>query len=265
MEIGLFFENIQMLLDKGLHIFYGKTQNLTQMDTIVLAIVGVMGFLFCFWGLKLLRIWAALLGFSAGGAIGLYASFYFNVNQNISWMIGLAAGLILAGVSAWFYRLGAFFVSWGIGTTVAAYLIGSTGFPATMIYAGIGLAAALAALKLAAPVIMVVTGLLGGVVVGQVVFTLIPIKIQILHITLSVAMSVVGILVQFLSESKRRKELHLKKAEEIRRESSMANEVDKARAILDNIESESSPEEKNTSDNVDLGQKDDKEAIDKEE
>lgn len=265
MELGLFFEKVQMLLDKGLHIFCGKTQNLTQMNMIVLAAVGVVGLLFCFWGLKLLRIWAALLGFSAGGAMGLYASFYFDVNQSVSWIIGVAAGFILAGVSAWLYRVGAFLVSWCMGAAAGAYLIGSTGMPAAILYAGIGLVVALGALKLAAPVIMVMTGLLGGLIVGQVVFTLLSMNIQVLHITLSVIMSVVGILVQFLSESKRRKALHLKKAEEIRRESSMANEVDKARAILDNIESESSTEEKNISDHVDLDQKGDKEALKKEE
>lgn len=235
MEISLFIEKAQTFLGKEIEAFNGKAHNLTQNDMIVLAAIGVVGLLFCFFGLKLVRIWAALFGFAGGAALGYYAASYFNVSSSVLWIIGLAAGVILAGLSIWLYRFGIFLVSWGMGTAIAFYLIHQKGWLFIAVCAGIGLVIALIALKLCVPVIMVVTGLFGGLAAGQVIDKFIPADIKILQIVLPVVIVILGILVQFLLESKKRKNLHLKKAEEIRMENSAANEVDRARSALDNM------------------------------
>lgn len=236
MEISLFIEKAQRFLGKGIEAFNGNTHNLTQVDMIVLAAIGAVGLLFCFFGLKLVRIWAALFGFAGGAALGLYAASYFNVSSSVSWVIGLVAGLILAGLSTWLYRFGIFLVGWGMGSAIAFYLINPTGWPLIAVCAGIGFVIALIALKLCVPVIMVITGLFGGLAAGQVIYQFIPGDFKILQIVLPVVIVILGILVQFLLESKKRKKLHLKKAEEIRMKNSTANEVDKARSALDNLD-----------------------------
>ena len=47
---------------------------------------------------------------------------------------------------------------------------------------------------------------------------------------------------QFLLESRKRKRIHLKKAEEIRQKYSTENEVEKARAMMEALEQESKEE-----------------------
>ena len=84
---------------------------------------------------------------------------------------------------------------------------------------------------------MVVTSLFGGFTAGQAIYGLIPLDNEIVRIAAIAVLVILGVIVQFLLESKKRKRLHLKKAEEIRKKHSTANEVDKARAMMDNLDS----------------------------
>lgn len=84
---------------------------------------------------------------------------------------------------------------------------------------------------------MLLTGVTGAVCISQAGTVLLGhagVELERWMVTLAFAvLAVLGILVQFLMESGKRQKLHLKKAAEIREQNSTENEVDKARALLD--------------------------------
>lgn len=255
MEIGLIFEKAQSVISKGLAAFVEKSQNLTQQDMISLAVLGIVGLLFCFVGLKMVRFWAAVLGLLAGVAGGTFAASYFGLDDIVSMIIGLVLGIILAALAAKFYLAGVMLVGWGLGIAVSVYFIQPTDWIYTIVCVAIGLVVGLIVLKFAEPATMVLTGLFGGFTAGQAIYGVIPLENTIIRIALPAVLTILGVVVQFLLESKRRKRLHLKKAAEIRSRHSTANEVDKARAMMENLESEapakksksmSAPEQKKT-------------------
>ena len=68
---------------------------------------------------------------------------------------------------------------------------------------------------------------------------------ELILIALCAVFCIIGILVQLLLESRKQKKKNLKKAAEIREERSTANEVEKARAVMENLDkiSDGDPEE----------------------
>lgn len=238
MEVSFIFEKIQVEMNAGLNTLSERSQNLSQYDMITLAVITVIGLLFCFFGLKMVRIWAALFGFSVGFSGGAYLADYFNVSDNISLIIGLAAGCVLAVLGARFYLAGVFLVSWVMGIIGSAYFLRPADWAYALVCVGIGLVIALLTLKLAEPVTMVITALLGGAAAGQAIYGFLPAENEMIQIAVIAVLVILGVVIQFLMESKRRKRLHLKRAEEIRKEHSAANEVDKARAVLEDFDKE---------------------------
>lgn len=237
MEVNLIFQKMQVEINAGLTALSSKSSNLSQEDMIMLAVIAAVGLLFCFFGLKMVRFWAAFLGLAIGVTGGSYVASYFNVSDNIAWIIGLVAGVILAVLGARFYLAGVFLVAWFLGTVASAYFMQPADWIYTLVCVGIGLVIGLITLKFAEPVTMVVTSLFGGFTAGQAIYGLIPLENEIVRIAAIAVLVILGVIVQFLLESKKRKRLHLKKAEEIRKKHSTANEVDKARAMMDNLDS----------------------------
>lgn len=243
MEVSLIFERIQVEMNAGVNTLSERSQNLSQYDMITLAAIAAVGLLFCFFGLKMVRIWAALFGFTVGFSGGAYLASYFNVSDNISLIIGLAAGCVLAILGARFYLAGVFLVSWVMGIIGSAYFLRPADWIYALVCVGIGLIIALLALKLAELVTMVITALLGGAAAGQAIYVFLPVENEIIGLAVIAGLVILGVITQFLMESKRRKRLHLKRAEEIRKEHSAANEVDKARAVLEDFDKEAPSDE----------------------
>lgn len=99
-------------------------------------------------------------------------------------------------------------------------------------------AAAVLSVKFAAVLTILSTACCGAVIAGPAVYYLLPdtgmdVLVRILLCTLFGAG---GVLVQLLLESKKRKKQSLKKAEEIRNEISTENEVERARAAMNDLE-----------------------------
>lgn len=99
-------------------------------------------------------------------------------------------------------------------------------------------AAAVLSVKFAAVLTILATACCGAVIAGLAVYYLLPdtgmdVLVRILLCTLFGAG---GVLVQLLLESKKRKKQSLKKAEEIRNEISTENEVERARAAMNDLE-----------------------------
>lgn len=216
---------------------------LSSTGLIVLGIAVLIGVLWCFLGLKLVRIWSAIMGFAIGFGAAWKIASEFALEDRMLLIIGLAAGIILACLGSILYRVGVFIVVFLAGTVLAIQVFTPDSVLWMAICLGIGLVIALLTIIYAEPVTMVVTGVLGALVLGNALCFFIPLEGNLVRIVGTVLFAVLGIWVQFVLESGKRKKQSLKKAEEIREQHSAENEVEKARAMVEELEEEDEEKE----------------------
>lgn len=215
----------------------GMADKLAEIVLISLGITVLLGILSCFFGLKLARFWSFLTVFVIGTGAAAAVAMQITSDETLSGIIGLAAGIILAIVFAILKRAGMFVTAFVLGAALSIYWLRSANLIWLLVCVGIGLVFALLTIKLFVPVLMLLTGVTGAVCISQAGTVLLGhagVELERWMVTLAFAvLAVLGILVQFLMESGKRQKLHLKKAAEIREQNSTENEVDKARALLD--------------------------------
>lgn len=212
--------------------------NLQGTALISLIVLAVLGILWCFFGLKMVRVWAAIFGFVIGCGIGGWiTATQFELEAAAAMIISIAAGIIMACLGAILYRAGIFFVAWITAASLAYTVLNPADMTMVFVGLGIGLAAALLTVIFAEPVIMVLTGLYGAAGLGSMVSLFIPIDAEWVQIAAIAVFAVIGIWAQFVMESGKRKKHNLKKAAEIRKKHSTENEVEKARAMMENLDS----------------------------
>ncbi len=203
-----------------------------QTEVIVLGVMLGLGILFCFFGLKLVRLWSALLGLIAGVAAGSVAAYYVTAELRLSAIIGLAAGVILAVLFAVLKRAGMFLISLILAGAVSMGLLQPKALVFYIVCGVIALAVGLLTIKLAVPVVMIVTAVYGGSSAGWAAVLLYHFQ-EWIGLSAGGVLAAAGILIQFSMESGRRKKQNLRRAAEIREQNSTENEVDRARSILD--------------------------------
>ena len=215
----------------------GMADKLAEIVLISLGITVLLGILSCFFGLKLARFWSFLTVFVIGTGAAAAVAMQITSDETLSGIIGLAAGIILAIVFAILKRAGMFVTAFVLGAALSIYWLRPANLIWLLVCVGIGLVFALLTIKLFVPVLMLLTGVTGAVCSSQAGTVLLGhagVELERWMVTLAFAvLAVLGILVQFLMESGKRQKLHLKKAAEIREQNSTENEVDKARALLD--------------------------------
>lgn len=220
----------------------GNLQGTALISVIVLAVLGV---LWCFFGLKMVRVWSAIFGFVTGLGIGAWVTAtQFDLEATAAMIISIAAGIILACLGAILYRVGIFLVAWIAAASLAYTVLNPADMMMVLVGLGIGFVAALLTVAFAEPVIMVLTGLYGAVGLGSLVSLFIPVDAEWVRIAAIAVFAVLGIWLQFVMESGKRKRHSLKKAAEIREKHSTENEVEKARAMMENLDS--IPEDENS-------------------
>lgn len=212
----------------------GADPHIFERDTAaVLGATIVIGLLLAFLGWKIVRVWTALAGFAAGGALGICLSTLAGLGVYAVLIIGIAAAAAGAALGAWLYRAGVFLiVFWGAGSLLIQILD-----PGNWILLAVCLLAALIAAVLSIWNVMVltilVTGIWGAVSAAAAVCKLIPGADGLVRTVLCIVFAAGGITVQLLLESRKQKKASLKKAEQIREEESAANDVERARAMID--------------------------------
>lgn len=225
----------------------GIADKLAEVIGISFGIVVLLGILGCFFGLKLARFWAFLSAFAVGAGAAFAISMQITADIRLSGIIGLGAGIVLAILFAVLKRAGMFLTAWVMGSFLSIYWIQPKELMWLLVCAGIGLVFALFTIKWYLPILILLTSVFGAVCIsrgGAVLLGNAGVKLENWMLMLSiVVLAVLGILVQFLMESGKRKKLHLKKAAEIREQNSTENEVDKARALLEEEIEEEEPQE----------------------
>lgn len=226
----------------------GIADKLAEVIGISFGIVVLLGILGCFFGLKLARFWSFLSAFAVGAGAVFAVSMQLTADIRLSGMIGLGAGIVLAILFVVLKRAGMFLTAWVLGSSLSICWIQPKELIWLLVCAGIGLVFALFTIKWYLPVLIFLTSVFGAVCIsrgGAVLLGNAGVKLEEWMLILAiVVLAVLGILVQFLMESGKRKKLHLKKAAEIREQNSTENEVDKARALLEEeFEEEESQEQ----------------------
>lgn len=231
------FETIRNLdLGEIIQELGGESHILTTTEIIILAASAVIGILLCMFGLKIVRVWAALTGLAAGFAAGAAAGSMLGLEETGILIAGGALGIILAVVGAVVYRAGVFLLVFFSAAGFSMGLVNPQDWISAAVCLAVSLVAALLAIRFVTVLTIIVTSLCGGLTAGAAVYYLLPVDQGVLLPVLCVIFCALGIVVQLLLESGRQKRKSLKKAAEIRNEKSTANEVEKARAMMDNLD-----------------------------
>lgn len=247
MNMNTIYETIQGInlsdISAALSELEQSAHELTQTEMIGLAAAAAVGLLLCLFGLKVVRLWAALMGLAAGFFAGFSAADAAGTGAVICVTAGLVVGIILAILGSALYRVGVFLTVFLSVSLFCFHLMTPENWMLTGVCLVIGLVAAILSMKFLEIITILATALLGAVTAGPAVCWLLPdIGMDwLVRIVLCTAFGAVGVLVQLLLESKKRKKQNLKKAAEIRQEASTANEVERARAVfndLDNVSAE---------------------------
>lgn len=200
---------------------------------IALIVTTVIGIFLSMFGLKLIRLWSALLGLVAGAGIGFAVTELAGLEPMIVVGATIGGGIVLAFLAGFFYRFGIFLLALLTGTYIAILFVNPQDWIFLGVCLAIGLVIALLALKFVEPIMIVVTSILGGVLAGDAIATLAELDNPIFRYGIMVLVAIVGGIIQFTLESGKRKKKNLKKAAEIREQNSTENEVEKARAMFD--------------------------------
>ena len=219
--------------------------SLTQTEITALAAAAAAGLLLCLFGLKIVRLWAALMGLAAGFFIGITAAQALGADSTVCTITGIVTGLILAGLGASLYRAGVFIT---VMISISLFCIHMFSPRDWLPLAGClaaGIAAAGLSIKFLEIVTIFATSLLGAITAGPALCYLLPDTGMdgMVRIILCTVFGALGVLVQLLLESRKRKKQNLKKAAEIQKEASTANEVERARAVINEIDRSSSDKE----------------------
>ena len=203
----------------------------------LLVITIVVGLVLCLFGLKLMRILAAIVGMLMGAGLGAVIVKLAELTGTTSLLVILGCGIVVALLALFLRRVGAF-------VSVLCYVFGAlmTVLPAEQKIFILG--AAVLALILAVvaavyvePLVVVISSLSGGLMVGPAMVKLVGMDDKSwIGYVIALALAAIGIVLQLLMQSgkiKKKDKIHSQKVKE---EASRESEVEKARLILDDGE-----------------------------
>ena len=208
---------------------------LTQNTVAVLAATIVVGLLIGFLGWKIVRVWAALAGFVLGFVLGVLVSSFAGPCGPGVLAAGFITAVVLAVLAAVLYRVGVFLIVLLSVCSLAIQILDPQNGILLAVCLVIALVAAILSVGFVSVLTIFVTGIYGAVVAGTAVFELLPVSGELIRILICIILAAGGIAVQLLLESRKQKKASLKKAEQIREENSTANDVERARAMMDDF------------------------------
>lgn len=180
---------------------------LTGAAALTLPAIILLGILWCFFGLKLIRIWSAMTGLAVGLAIGLWDAEIFGLETSTGWVLGIILGGLLALIAVRLYLAGVFLAAWCAGSILAAAFLHPADWIKALICVGIGLLIALVALRFAEITTILLTAALGGACAVSGIAALMPSAGRTARIAMTVLLAAAGIAVQIVMEYKKRKKM----------------------------------------------------------
>ena len=130
----------------------------------------IAGFIFCFFGYRLLRLTLGLAGFGVGLALGLLiAGLIPGTSQVLTIILGIVFGILGAILATALYKFGVFLLGAGAGALIAGVVVAATGWHYPMIARVLAaIAGGILTLILERPLISILSALAGawGIVLG---------------------------------------------------------------------------------------------------
>lgn len=209
----------------------------SQLNYGLLAASVVIGLLICFFGLKLVKVLGALVGFLLGAGIGAAAGLMFGLSGPAFAGVVLGAGIV-CGVISWFlYKLGVFLLIFAETMGIVLGIGGADSIPVLIAAIVGGLILAILAIRFIEPIVIVITGISGGLAAGNSAAQLMGLTAGMWSgLVLGIVAAVIGIGVQFMMHSRKIGKKERVYSKKVKEQDSMESEVEKARRLLDDDE-----------------------------
>ncbi len=222
-------EAIQQLTGSGVNSY------LTGVTLLGVSAAGiVIGLIVCFFGVKLLRLLAAVLGLLVGAAAGALIGTLLDVDSMPMVIIVVVAAIIGALLLIFLRRLASFVMVLIYAISICTLLLGGQkNTVMTIICLVLPLILAILAAVFVDPLIIIFTGLGGGISVGTSLVSLVKIDNSLIGYGVGLVIAVLGIVAQFIMYSKKQSKQDKQKAKLFRSSDSRESEVERARQLLD--------------------------------
>lgn len=199
----------------------------------------VIGLLFCFLGLKLIKVISALMGFCTGAAAGVVINGIVGVTGFTRVIVVFACAVVLAVLVFFLHRVGIFLITFA--ATISTVFIFTSANEKIYVIVALGAAVVLGvvAMIFAEQGAIIVTSVTGGVSAGTGIVSLAGLTGN-MFVGLGIAgvLAVTGMIVQFVMYSRKSGKNEKAPVRKVRKKDAMESEVEKARMLLDDDEEE---------------------------
>lgn len=201
-----------------------------------LIVTGIVGLLICFFGLKLIRLQAALVGFLMGALIGIGVAWTAGISGLIFAIVVFACGTVLAALSFFLYKFGVFCVVFCVCLGMGVQIADPQSTLPLVIVLAIALILAIVAVIFVEPAIIICTGISGGVTAGISAAAAIGLEGIWPGYAIGAVAAILGMVVQFMMHSRKVGKKEKVYSEQVKEADSVESEVEKARMVLDDPE-----------------------------
>ncbi len=201
-----------------------------------LIVTGIVGLLICFFGLKLIRLQAALVGFLMGALIGIGVAWTAGISGLTFAIVVFACGAVLAALSFFLYKFGVFCVVFCVCLGMGVQIADPQSPLPLVIVLVIALILAIVAVIFVEPAIIICTGISGGVTAGISAAAAMGLEGIWPGYAIGAVAAILGMVVQFMMHSRKVGKKEKVYAEQVKEADSVESEVEKARMVLDDPE-----------------------------
>lgn len=198
-----------------------------------LIVTGIVGLLICFFGLKLIRLQAALVGFLMGALIGIGVAWTAGISGLTFAIVVFACGAVLAALSFFLYKFGVFCVVFCVCLGMGVQIADPQSTLPLVIVLVIALILAIVAVIFVEPAIIICTGISGGVTAGISAAAAMGLEGIWPGYAIGAVAAILGMVVQFMMHSRKVGKKEKVYAEQVKEADSVESEVEKARMVLD--------------------------------
>ena len=204
----------------------GKEAVIVSAVSIVISVfIGILG-------LKLIRVWNAVIGFVAGALLGFAVTYLMGLEVVPVLIAAGVAGLVFAILNSVFKKFGAFWVCFlGMAGTVLA-ITNAGNWIMLAVCGAVGLIFAILAMIWFEPFVIIATALAGGFGAGMMIYDLAGLKNVIFMWIISIVITFIGIVIQFIMKSSEINKKQVRRANAIKKETSKEEEIEMARTML---------------------------------
>ena len=201
-----------------------------------LIVTGIVGLLICFFGLKLIRLQAALVGFLMGALIGIGVAWTAGISGLTFAIVVFACGAVLAALSFFLYKFGVFCVVFCVCLGMGVQIADPQSTLPLVIVLVIALILAIVAVIFVEPAIIICTGISGGVTAGISAAAAMGLEGIWPGYAIGAVAAILGMVVQFMMHSRKVGKKEKVYSEQVKEADSVESEVEKARMVLDDPE-----------------------------